>query len=112
MKTTKYSDEDTSILTKLFSESTPIEQIALTLDRTERSVIAKLTSLGLYAKQPYTAKDGTIPKKKIEYVQEIAEILDVPEELMDSLEKCTKFALKKILEGLTKSAEISKNASE
>lgn len=100
MKTTKYSDEDTSILTSLHAQKHEISHIATVLDRTERSVIAKLTSLGLYSKQPYTAKDGSAPKKKIEYVQEIAELLDVDEELLDSLEKCTKFALKKISDGL------------
>lgn len=106
MKTTKYSDEDTSILTSLHAQKHEISHIATVLDRTERSVIAKLTSLGLYSKQPYTAKDGTAPKKKIEYVQEISEILGAPEELMDSLEKCTKFALKKILDGLKKSQNL------
>ncbi len=101
MKTTKYTDEDTRILTEMHKEGHSLESMAIVLDRTERSVTAKLTSLGLYSRQPYTAKDGSAPKKKIEYVSEIAELLDVPEELVDSLEKCTKFTLKKLVDALT-----------
>lgn len=109
MKTTKYTDEDTAILTKLHKEGMEIEDIALVLDRTPRSVRAKLTSLGLYAKQPYRAKDGSEPTKKIVYVEQIAKLLDVPEELVDSLEKCTKFTLKKLVDALTLGAEARKD---
>jgi hypothetical protein len=109
MKTTKYTDEDTALLTKLHKERMLLEDIAICLDRTPRSVRAKLTALGLYSKQPYLAKDGTEPKKKIEYVAEIAELLDVPEELIDSLEKCTKFTLKKLVDALTLGAEARKD---
>ena len=111
MKTTKYTDEDTRILTDLHKQGHEIKEIAIVLDRTERSVTAKLTSLGLYSRQPYTAKDGTAPKKKIQYVADIAKLLDVPEELVDSLEKCTKFTLKKLVDALTLGAEARKDGS-
>ncbi len=101
MKITKYTDEDTSILTKLYKEGMPLEDIAAVLDRSSPSVRAKLTALGLYSKQPYASKDGSPPKRKLEYVSEIADLLDVPEELVDSLEKCTKFTLKKLVDALT-----------
>lgn len=105
MKTTKYTEEDNEIVTRLFKEGMSIEGIALVVDRTPRSVTAKLTTLGLYKKQQYLAKDGTLPKKKLEYVSDIAKLLDVPEELVDSLEKCTKFTLKKLVEALTLGAQ-------
>lgn len=109
MKTTKYTEEDTQILTKLFKAGTPIEDIALVLDRTVRSVTAKLTSIGLYQKAPYRAKDGTLPVKKETYVATIASLLGVHEELVGSLEKCTKFTLKKLVDALTLGAEARKD---
>jgi hypothetical protein len=98
MKTTKYTDDDTRTLIDLYNKTTSIEKIALILDRTPKSVISKLTSLGLYHKQPYLDKQGLPPKKKLEYVQDIAAHLNVPEELVESLEKCTKYTLKCILD--------------
>lgn len=98
--TTRYSDQETALLEKLHRENVPIEQIATQLDRSVRSVRAKLSSLGLYQRAPYTSKNGELPKKKEEYVKEIAALLETDEYLVDSLEKCTKFVLKKLLDKL------------
>jgi hypothetical protein len=98
--TTRYSDQETALLEKLHREGHNLEQIATELNRSVRSVRAKLSSLGLYQKAPYLSKSGELPKKKEEYVKEIADLLEVDEYLVDSLEKCTKFTLKKILEKL------------
>lgn len=104
-KPTRYSDAETELLERLYREEVPLPEIAKQLDRTERSVRAKLSSLGLYKKQPYLNKNGEIPKKKEEYVSDIASILEVDESLIESLEKCTKFTLKTLLDKLTENQE-------
>ena len=104
-KPTRYSDAETELLERLYREEVPLLEIAKQLDRTERSVRAKLSSLGLYKKQPYLNKNGEIPKKKEEYVSDIASILEVDESLIESLEKCTKFTLKTLLDKLTENQE-------
>ena len=59
----------------------------------ERSVIAKLASLGVYKKKTYTNKRGETPIKKEEYIERIAALLDVNAEMLESLEKVNKSVL-------------------
>ena len=59
----------------------------------ERSVIAKLSSLGVYKRKEYTNKRGDPPIRKEEYIERIANLLDIDIDLMESLEKVTKTAL-------------------
>ena len=59
----------------------------------ERSIIAKLSSLGVYRKQQYLTKRGEIPVRKSEYIEKIAEILQVSVESLESMEKLNKNVL-------------------
>ena len=59
----------------------------------ERSIIAKLSSLGLYKKKEYLTKRGEVPIKKEEYIDRIALLLDVNAEILESLEKVNKGVL-------------------
>ena len=59
----------------------------------ERSVIAKLASLGVYKKKEYLTKRGDVPVKKEEYIERIAVLLDVNAEMLESLEKVNKAVL-------------------
>lgn len=59
----------------------------------ERSIIAKLSSLGVYKKKEYLTKRGEIPVKKEEYIDRIAVHLDVNVESLESLEKVNKHVL-------------------
>lgn len=59
----------------------------------ERSVIAKLASLGVYKKKEYLTKRGEPPVKKGEYIERIAKLLDVNAEILESLEKVNKSVL-------------------
>ena len=71
----------------------------------ERSVIAKLSSLGVYKKKEYLTKRGELPIKKSEYIEKIALLLDVDEETLDSLEKVNKNVLYLILLKLSPKTE-------
>ena len=78
------------------------EQIALELDVPQRSVIAKLSSLGVYKKKQYLSKRGEIPIKKEEYLERIAKLLDCNLELIESLEKANKNVLILLERALTR----------
>src|ERR1035437_3353222 len=71
----------------------------------ERSIIAKLSSLGVYKKKEYLTKRGELPIKKSEYIEKIALLLDVDEETLDSLEKVNKNVLYLILLKLSPKTE-------
>ena len=70
-----------------------VKEIAAKLDVVERSVIAKLSSLGVYKRKSYVNKRGEVPLKKEYYIERIATILEIDACLMESLEKVTKSAL-------------------
>jgi hypothetical protein len=92
----KYTKEITDKLISDYKAGIAVAAIAATLDVPERSVIAKLSSLGVYTKKSYVNKRGEVPVKKSEHIERIAELLDVDEELLESLEKVNKTVLKLI----------------
>jgi Zn-dependent peptidase ImmA (M78 family) len=77
-----------------------IAQISEEFNIPERSLIAKLSSLGLYKRKNYTNKNGEKPVKKEEYVERIAFLLGKDVELLESLEKVNKNVLKMLEEAL------------
>jgi hypothetical protein len=92
----KYTKEITDKLIADYKSGIAVATIATALDVPERSVIAKLSSLGVYTKKSYVNKRGEVPVKKSEHIERIAELLDVDEELLESLEKVNKTVLKLI----------------
>ena len=92
----KYTKEITDKLVQDYTLGVPVREIALDLEVPERSVIAKLSSLGVYTKKSYVNKRGGTPVKKSEHIERIAELLQVDEELLESLEKVNKTVLKLI----------------
>ena len=89
----KYTKEIADQLEKDYLSGLGTEQIAQELSKQtneyvpERSVIAKLSSLGVYKKREYLTKRGETPVKKEEYITRIALLLDVNAEILESLEK-------------------------
>jgi hypothetical protein len=98
----KYDNTITGKLIADYNLGTPAKQLAEELGVPERSVIAKLASLGVYKKKRYLNKQDEIPIKKEEYVEKIAKLLNVNVELLESLEKANKNVLK-MLEAALKS---------
>jgi hypothetical protein len=74
----KYTKEITDKLIEQYKSGVPVVQLALDLEVPERSVIAKLSSLGVYQKKQYLNKRGEVPVKKSEHIERLAELLDVP----------------------------------
>lgn len=96
----KYTPEIEKLMTEQYLANTPVEQIAEALEVPVRSVISKLSSLGVYKKKVYLTKRGETPVKKSEYIERIAIALDMDLELLESLEKTNKSLLMVISERL------------
>lgn len=89
----KYTKEITDKMMADYASEVSVDDIAAELDVPIRSVIAKLSSLGVYKKKQYTNKRGEVPIKKEEYIERIGALLDVNLDLLESLEKVNKNVL-------------------
>ena len=92
----KYTKEITDQLVCDYKAGQHVEKLALELQVPERSIIAKLSSLGVYKKKQYVNKQGFKPQKKSEIIQKLSKLLDLDIELCESLEKCNKLVLSRI----------------
>jgi len=94
----KYDAETTKLLIASYQDlganSAAIPLLAEQFAVPERSIIAKLSSLGLYRRKEYRDKQGNPPIKKEMYVENIAKLLGANVELLESLEKVNKNVLK------------------
>lgn len=90
----KYDNETTLKLTADYKAGVPVSTLSEQLGVPERSVIAKLSSLGIYKRKEYLNKRGETPVKKEEYVDRIAKLLGTQPEMLESLEKVNKNVLK------------------
>lgn len=95
----KYTPDLIAQITEEYNNDVSVKNIALHLaeklghEVPERSIIAKLSSLGVYRRKEYLTKRGEPPTKKEEYIERIAALLDINLDLLESLEKVTKSAL-------------------
>ena len=101
----KYTKEITDRLVTDYQAGTSIDELARNLDVPARSIIAKLSSLGVYQRRQYLNKRGEVPVKKSEYIERIGKLLDMNLELLESLEKVNKGVLAVI------ERELSRNKS-
>jgi len=89
----KYTKEICDHMTQQYAQGVSVPELALQLDVPERSIIAKLSSLGVYQKKSYLNKRGEVPVKKSEHIERIATLLNTNLELLESLEKVNKTVL-------------------
>ena len=87
---------------KDYQDGLPVHEIAAKLQVPDRSVVAKLSALGVYKKKEYRNKRGEVPIKKEEYIERIAELLNVNIDILESLEKANKRVLQLLEEALKK----------
>lgn len=98
-----YTKEICDRLVADYAQGVPVAELAQQLQVPERSIIAKLSSLGVYQKKTYTNKRGEVPVKKSEHIERISVLLDCDLELLESLEKVNKLVLKLIEQKLQQS---------
>lgn len=75
--------------------ATPVQELATTLNKTERSIIAKLSKMGRYEKAPRTTKSGSPIISKLELLAIIEHALGVE---LPTLVKAGKEDLRKLSE--------------
>lgn len=97
----KYTTEQTNLVVTQYKSGVHVDQIAAQLQVPSRSVIAKLSSLGVYERKRYLNKRGEPPIKKEVYITQIAQLLGVDETILDSLEKCNKHVLGLLVKALS-----------
>lgn len=98
-----YTKEICDRLVADYLAGVPVDDLAQQLQVPQRSIIAKLSSLGVYQKKTYTNKRGEVPVKKSEHIERISVLLDCDLELLESLEKVNKLVLKLIEQKLQQS---------
>ena len=89
----KYNKELTDKIVEQYKSGQTAKEIAEGLGVADRSIIAKLSSLGVYQKKTYLNKRGEVPVKKWEYIEQLAQTLGVPSDQLESLEKVNKSVL-------------------
>lgn len=98
----KYTKETTERLLELHRQGISVPEISELLQVPDRSVIAKLSSLGVYQRKVYRNKRDELPIKKEQYIERIAELMQVNLDILESLEKCNKNVLQLLERALTR----------
>jgi hypothetical protein len=95
-KTVNYTPEQTAMMVADYQAGTTVESLALTLGKTVRSVVAKLSREKVYIAKTYATKTGEAVIKKDTVADYIGEALGLGEADTESLTKANKVALKAI----------------
>lgn len=98
-----YTPEQTAQVVADYQSGVTVEQIAETLGKTARSIIAKLSREGVYQAKQYKSKNGEKVEKKDETADAIGAVLRLTEAETESLTKANKTALRKIFAALANS---------
>ena len=105
-KVVNYTPEQTAKIVADYKSGVSVESIALSVDKSVRSIVAKLSREGVYQKKVRTTKTGEQVVKKDAHADAIGAILRLPENDIESLTKANKSALAKIFNALANSKPI------
>ena len=105
-KTVNYTADQTQSLIADYQSGVAVEQLAMQLGKSVRSVVAKLSREGVYQKKQYKTKTGESVVKKDSVADAIGAILRLPENDIESLTKANKSALKAIFDALANSKPV------
>ena len=100
-KAINYTPEQTAQIVSDYVAGVSVEQIAQSMGKTARSIIAKLSREGVYKRKEYVSKTGAAPVKKDTLADKIGALCDLTEAEMESVAKANKTALAKILSKLS-----------
>lgn len=92
-----YSEEEVEILRDHYLANKDVDALSTMLGKTRRSIIGKLSRLGIYEKKVYLTKRGESPVTKLELVARIESKLGVD---CTGLDKAPKDTLRRILDQL------------
>jgi hypothetical protein len=105
-KTVNYTAEQTLNLIADYKNGFTVEELAVQMGKSVRSIVAKLSREGVYQKKQYKTKTGEAVVKKDAHADAIGAILRLPENDIESLTKANKSALKAIFDALANSKPI------
>lgn len=95
-----YTPEQTTQVVALYQSGIAVEQIALDMGKSVRSIVAKLSREKVYVAKVATSKSGEPVVKKDMVADAIASLVNLSESEAESLTKANKTALQKIFECL------------
>ena len=95
-----YTPEQTVQVVALYQSGIAVEQIALDMGKSVRSIVAKLSREKVYVAKVATSKSGEPVVKKDTVADAIASLVNLSESEAESLTKANKTALQKIFECL------------
>lgn len=103
-KTVNYTSEQEAVIVAMATkaergllDSAAAEMLAADFGKTVKSVVAKLSRMGVYQKKEYKTKTGETVVKKDSLADKLAEICGLTEAEATSLEKANKTCLAKII---------------
>jgi hypothetical protein len=99
-KAVNYTAEQTADLITKFGAGETVDALATFFGKSSRSIIAKLSREGVYKAKEYKTKSGGAVIAKEQYVDLIANALNVDAEKLGGLEKANKSTLELIYKGL------------
>jgi len=99
-----YNEKETQYLLDNYPAKS-VEELAEELNKSPRSVIGKLSRLGIYQKKVYLNKRGERPVTKLELCARIAQAIEVDAEQLEGLDKAPKNVLKLIEEKTARRGE-------
>jgi hypothetical protein len=107
-KTVNYTPEQVTILREGFAAGNTVENLAMLVGKSTRSVIAKLVKENVgYKAKTYVSKTGEKVVKKDETADAIGAVLKLTESETESLTKANKTALVKIFKALANSKPLA-----
>lgn len=93
----KYTPDLEKMLRERYLAGTPAQALADEIGVPVRSVIAKLSSMGIYQRQRYVSKTGEPPIKKDELIERLGTLMNRPPEYLESLSKCNKVVIRELI---------------
>lgn len=94
-----YTESEVEVLKQYPSLS--VQELAAQLGKNERSIIGKLSRLGIYQRKVYVSKTGSPPISKLEIVAEIENLMNMKLEGLEKSPKGVLLALREKLAGGT-----------
>lgn len=100
-KAVNYTAEQTaSLVSRYVDDKVTVEALAIEFGKTVRSIVAKLSREGVYAKKERTTKTGEAVVKKDSLCDQLALLVNLTDAEADSLSKANKTALQKLIKAV------------
>lgn len=99
-----YTEAQTKYIVEQYTEKPTritVERLAVELEKSEKSIIGKLSREGVYRRSVYKTKTGESPVTKEQLVRDIEDALGFNVESLTGLEKAPKQVLKQLRDNLS-----------